>query len=88
MDRVEIQDGIGCTISVSKNLRGVISHAGKHGKPQVIIRPERGGSAHLSMHWNDGTFAGTSFASEQVCREFCKKRGWHELNQGDNHETN
>lgn len=57
----------------SKNLRGILEHNHRHGKPEVTITEQRDGSAQVYLRWPNAdtchhTWASAMFAQERFAK--------------------
>jgi len=72
---VEIKNAAGRVIGVSQNLRGLIERARNFSR-RVNVYPLPYERARLSVHFSDGSYCHTEFASHTVCLEFCAGLRW------------
>jgi hypothetical protein len=67
----------GKPVSRSRNLRGIITYAGKVGVKHVATKALPDGRGVLSIRFEDGATVSTEFASADVLRDWVKRRrGW------------
>ena len=58
----------------SKNLRGILEHNHRHGKPEVTITDQRDGSAQCYLRWSNGDTSHFSFASANLAESYFSTR--------------
>ena len=71
---VEIKDRTGKVISSSKNLRGLIAHAGKITVEEVDIREYNAGEGQLYVCFVNNDYCVTDFASFSVLKDWIQSR--------------
>jgi hypothetical protein len=75
MKPVIIRDANFKVVSVSKNLRGIITRLGRIEPARFDIWPNaRDGGAQLGVTWVDGSSVITDFADAGICRRWVEKR--------------
>lgn len=64
-------------VSVSRNLRGVMTYARKHGVSDVSFRMTDSYEAAITISFQDGAHCSTHFAAWDVCQRWVRaRRSW------------
>lgn len=69
-----VVNGIPFQVRTSKNLRGVMEHTRKVGKPEAVILPLPNGKALVSLKWPNNDTASVPFESLEVAKAWFGKR--------------